>query len=615
MGKLKAKWNTFRFKGILAIALVFTLIAAVLLIELSGVRFRYTQKSLDLLEKEQIVTKLQAVSSLKKDTLVLYSSADQASAGAFEQFEIILQDMKVGFLPVDLSASKVPDVAKFSVVIPLFSDLSHLGNSLISLCEWVSEGGNVLFPLTLDKNAYSSAIENKIGIEASFGYTYLDSIFIKEGFMLGGGKAFKVTDAYESARTVELNPKTTKIYATVGKEDGVPLIWEASYGKGKFVVDNFGMCDKAYRGFFAASLSLFNSVYLYPVINGSTFYLDDFPSQIPEGQSEYISRDYQTTIRDFYINVWWPDMMNLSDKYGIRYTGLAIECYDDAIDGTTDATPDTGTFLNFGNMLLRKGGELGYHGYNHQPLCLGQRDYKGIFDYKTWQSREAMKKAFGHLVDFCDTLFPGVPMSVYVPPSNLLAEEGREMLVSEFPQVRTLSGIYLPDDVLDFCLLQEFEVDENGVVDQPRIISGCDIDDFMTMGALSELNLHYVNNHFTHPDDALDPERGAEIGWEELCKRFEGFLSWLYTSAPSLRNFTGTELSAAVQRFVAVTPHIDLGEDKMEISIENFYDNAQFLVRFNEEEPDRVIGGKLTHLTGDLYHLEATRDTVVISFK
>ena len=56
-------------------------------------------------------------------------------------------------------------------------------------------------------------------------------------------------------------------------------------------------------------------------------------------------------------------MMNLSDKYGVKYTGLAIECYDDAIDGTTDATPDTGTFLNFGNMLLRKGGEIGYHGY------------------------------------------------------------------------------------------------------------------------------------------------------------------------------------------------------------------------------------------------------------
>ena len=614
MGNLKAKWNHFRFKGILAIALVFTLIAAVLLVELSGVRFRYTQKSLDLLSTEQVVTKTQASKSLDKDTLVLYSKKDNVSIMAYQQFSVILNDMKVGTVEVDPATAEIPDFTGFSTVIVLFSDLSHLGDSLITLCEWVYNGGNVLFPLTLDKNAYSSAIENKIGIEASYGYTYVDSIYINEGFMLGGGKAFAVPDAYESARTVQLNPKTTTVHAAVGKKDGVPLIWEANYGQGKVVVDNFGMCDKAFRGFYAASLSLFNAVYVYPVINGSTFYLDDFPSQIPSGNSDYITRDYQTTIRDFYINIWWPDMMNLSDKYGIRYTGLAIECYDDAIDGTTDASPDTGTFLNFGNMLLRKGGEIGYHGYNHQPLCI-DRDYKGIYDYKTWQNRQAMVKAFDHLVTFCDELFPSVPMSVYVPPSNLLAEEGREMLLDEFPQIRTLSGIYLPDDVLDFCLLQEFEVDKNGIVDQPRIISGCDIDDFMTMGALSELNLHYVNNHFTHPDDALDPERGAELGWDELCKRFEGYLGWLYGAAPNLRNFTGTELSAAVQRFVAVTPHTKIRERSMEISIDNFYDDAQFLVRFNQKQPDVVSGGTLTHLTGDLYSLEADEETVIITFK
>lgn len=614
MGNLKAKWNTFRFKGVLAIALVFALIAAVLLVELSGVRFHYTQKSLDLLEKEQTVTKAQAYSTLKKDTLLLYSTLDKASASAYKQFAVILQDMKVGATVINVSAEEIPDFSSFTIVIALFSDLSHLGNSLINLCHFVHDGGNALFPLTLDKNAYSSALENKIGIEASYGYTFVDSIYINEGFMLGGGKAFAVPDAYESARTVQLNPKTTTVHASVGKADGVPLIWEATYGEGKFVVDNFGMCDKAFRGFYAASLSLFHAVYLYPVINGSTFYLDDFPSQIPSGNSEYITRDYQTTIRDFYINVWWPDMMNLSDQYGIRYTGLAIECYDDAVDGKTDAEPDTGTFLNFGNMLLRKGGEIGYHGYNHQPLCI-DRDYKGVYDYKTWQNKAAMVKAFDHLVDFCDKLFPNVPMSVYVPPSNLLAEEGREMLLSEFSHIRTLSGIYLPDDVLDFCLLQEFEVDQNGVVDQPRIISGCDIDDFMTMGALSELNLHYVNNHFTHPDDALDPERGAELGWDELCTRFERYLEWLYAAAPNLRNFTGTELSAAVQRFAAVAPQTVIGESAMRISIDHFYDNAQFMVRFNEKQPDTVSGGTLTHLTGDLYNLEATEDTVMITFK
>lgn len=616
MGNLKAKFDNFRFKGTLVIALVFALIAAILLVELSGVRFNYTQKKLDLLPQENIVTKTAAYSELSADTLLLYSSAEEVSASAYVQFAVILEDMKWGTTVVDLSVEEIPDFEEYSVVIVLFSDLSHIGDRLIELCRWVhDDGGNVYFPLTIDKNAYSSAIENRIGIEASYEYTFVDSIYVDGDFMLGGDKAYVVTDAYESARTVQLNPNTTRVYAAVGNKDGVPVIWSASYGSGLFVVNNFGMCDKAYRGLFAASLSLFGDVSLYPVINGSTFYLDDFPSQIPEGHSEYISRDFGTTIRDFYINIWWPDMMNLSDKYGIKYTGLAIECYDDAIDGTTDATPDTGTFLNFGNMLLRKGGELGYHGYNHQPLCLSNKDYKGIFDYKTWQDADAMTKAFGHLVDFCDELFPDVSMSVYVPPSNLMSDEGREMLIREFPQVRTLSGIYLPDDVLDFALLQEYEVDENGIVDQPRIISGCDIDDFMTMGAFSELNMHYVNNHFTHPDDALDPDRGAETGWRELRNRFDEFLNWLYSSAPRLRNFTGTEFSAAVQRYVAVAPKTEITDDAMVLTIDNFYDDAQFLVRFNDKQAGAVTGGTLTHLTGDLYLLEANEATVTVSLR
>lgn len=614
MGNMSAKINNFRFKGTLMIVFIFALISGLLLIELSGVQIYHNKKQLELLPKDKVVTNEAAYSIQQEDVLLLYSSADAASASAYQQFQIILRDMKWGAKEVDLSDESIPDIKDHTLVIVLFSDLSYVGDRLVDICNWVrDDGGNVYFPLTIDKNAYSSAIENRIGIAASYEYTFVDNIYVDSHFMVGAGKAYGVTDGYESARTIQLNPKTTRVYAWEGDETGVPLIWEAAYGKGKFVVNNFGMCDKAYRGLFAASLSLFGDVALYPVINGSAFYLDDFPSQIPDGSNEYIMRDFRTTIRDFYINIWWPDMMNLADKYGIKYTGLAIESYDDHVDGTTDAQPDTGTFLNFGNMLLRKGGELGYHGYNHQPLALGDKDYQNIYDYKTWHSMEAMEKAFQHLVDFCEELFPEVEMSVYVPPSNLLSEDGRQMLISCFDEITTLSGIYLPDDVLDFSLLQEYTVDETGIVDQPRIISGCDIDEFMTMGAFSELNMHYINNHFTHPDDALDPERGAELGWKELRIRFDRFLNWLYQSAPDLRNFTGSEFSAAVQRYAAVAPGVRMQENQMILSIQNFYDDAQFLVRFNAKEPGTVTGGKLTHLTGKLYLLQADRETVTVA--
>ena len=308
-------------------------------------------------------------------------------------------------------------------------------------------------------------------------------------------------------------------------------------------------------------------------------------------------------------------MMNFADKYGIKYTGLAIQCYDDAVDGSTPTEPDEGTFLSFGNMLLRQGGEIGYHGYNHQPLCLGNVDYKGEFEYKTWDSYKAMRGAFDELVDFCDTLFPDVDMNVYVPPSNILSPEGRMFLLNSYPQIKTISGIYFEDANVDTSCVQEYAVSKDGIVDQPRIVSSCVMDNFMSLAVISELNFHFINNHFTHPDDALDPDRGAEMGWEKLTEHFDEYLSWVYTSAPCIRNYTGTEMSAAVQRFASVAAETKINKDKMTIKISNFYDEASLMVRFNEMKPKKAKGGKLTHITGDLYLLEAFEDTVKISLK
>lgn len=613
---LKQKYLCFRYKGIIVITLVFALISAILFLERSGIQFNYEKRVLDFLPENKIVTKAQACKSIKKNTLVLYDSTKSDCVTAYEQFNVILSDMKIGYRLVDLSEGKTYDFNKYEVVIVLLSDVTPMGENILSLSDWVYEGGRAFFPLTLEKNAHFSALEGKLGIlDSAYNFSVVDNIYIEEDFMIGGGRAFNIDDGFNSALTLQLDKTRTKVHAFTADERKLPLIWETEYGKGKFVVNNIGLYEKAFRGFYAASYSLLTDVCVYPVINGSVFYLDDFPSQIPSGNSDYIKRDYNTTIRDFYVNIWWPDMMNLADKYNLKYTGLAIECYDDAVDGTTSAAPDKGTFLNFGNMLMRKGGEIGYHGYNHQPLCLGNIDYAAAFDYKTWESYDAMKSAFDELVNFCDELFPGIDMAIYVPPSNILSKEGETFLRKEYPQIKTISGIYFPDLDSEYSWVQEYDVTADGIVNQPRIVSGCKLGSFMEIAAVSELNYHFANSHFTHPDDALDPERGAELGWEKLKFHFNEYLRWLYSSAPCIRNFTGSEMSAAVQRYISLTVDTKIKNDKLIIKLGNFHDEAQLMVRFNERDFSSVRGGTLTHITGNLYLLEAKSDTVTVDLK
>lgn len=140
-------------------------------------------------------------------------------------------------------------------------------------------------------------------------------------------------------------------------------------------------------------------------------------------------------------------------------------------------------------------------------------------------------------------------------------------------------------------------------------------DSYMRLAAMSELNMHYVSSHFMHPDDLLDADRGAAEGWEAYKGGLEDYLQWLSTAAPNLRRQTGTECSASIQRYAQVTIKLDRTDTAWTLSLGNFVDEAWLFFRANGATPGRVTGGELTHLTGDLYLLKATSDTVRIARK
>lgn len=602
--------RNFQFKGILVILGCFLMMAVILFAERAGIHYQEKKRQISYIDRDRIITEKEVVSSLKKSCLVLMDSSQEESIQAWTQFRQIFMDMRVGTEVVDLQKQTLPELEAYETVTVLLKSLEPLKENVLDICSWVKEGGSVLFALTLQKETYVSMIEQKLGIISS-GYqnAEVSSIYFEKDFLIGGGRSYMVTDPFDSAWEVQLD-ETARVYARIGDENGMPLIWERNYGKGKFVIDNFGLTEKAVRGFYAASYSLLTDAGVYPVINGSVFYLDDFPSPVPGGDGTYVRRDYNTSIAEFYSNVWWPDMMTLAAKHGVKYTGVIIENYEDDTDGEITEQTDVQRFQYFGNMILHQGGELGYHGYNHQPLSLSNVDYGTVLPYKTWTSLDAMEKAVDELIRFGKKMFPATELSVYVPPSNVLSEEGRKLLEEKFPEIRSIASNYFSGE---FAYVQEFETAEDGIVEQPRIISGAVIDDYMQMAALSELNMHFVNSHFMHPDDLLDEDRGAALGWEKLKKRLDEYMTWLNESAEELRNLTGSELAGAVQRYGALTVDKEITEKEIRLHLGHLYDEAYLMVRINEGKPGDVTGGELVNITGNLYLLRAEESEVVIA--
>ncbi len=608
--------HRIRFRRMQIAFAAFLALGFVLIAQRGNVRYQSLESSLKLLDPDVFAAASseseaeETAGQREADSLLIYHKGSETSSYIREEFIEVLGEMKISWDELDLSTDREIPLEDYDKISIALSDLSLLGEAVFSVMEWVEEGGSLLFLYPMENNGSLQVIYADLGIrENSYDYMVVETLRFADEVMIGGTqKEYTITDPFPSSMTVILEDDC-KVYITTGGEREMPIFWEREHGEGKVVVMNLGIMEKAYRGFYSAAYSLLGDSCLYPVINGSAFYLDDFPSPVPSGEGEYIQRDYGMDIAAFYANVWWPDVLALAEQYGIRYTGVVIEDYSDATQLPLARQQDTYRFQYFGNQVLQYGGEIGFHGYNHMPLCLESFDYQDVYSYEKWSSAEAMAGSLAELNGFCASLFPDETFQVYVPPSNILSDEGRKMIAEQFPQIRAIAAIYFSGQ---FEYTQEFTVAEDGIVETPRIISGCLIDDYMEVAALSELNLHYVNSHFQHPDDVLDPDRGAQAGWEKMIAGLTQYVDWLYTAAPGIRSLTGSEMAAAVQRYDLVCAREEHTEEEMRITLDSFVDEAWFFLRANEWTPGEITGGTLTKAADNLYVLEAFEREITI---
>ena len=597
----------FRFKRMQKVIIVFLVLVLVLCIAQQNVVYTKHDRILEPLEEEDFTASL---GRQEPECLLIYEDSAQGQKG-YEVMSAVLEQMKVPWDSCTAESAEAIRFDDYEKIVLAVNEMRLMESKLTELFDWVEGGGRLMLLFPPDMGGIFQSMYSILGImNVGQKWEYVEKIHFTDGFMVGGSeKDYTIADPYESSLQVNLTPDC-QVYAESTGDGSTALIWRRQEDSGTVVVCNLGFLEKAYRGIYCAAYTLLDDAEAWPVINGSTFYIDDFPSPVPAGNSERILADYHMDIADFYTRVWWQDVYNLGKKYGIRYTGLVIEEYSDQVEGPFERNNDTRRYEYFGNMLLDMGGEIGFHGYNHMPLCLENFDFQGMFDsYRHWPKYEDMRAGLQELNDFCTEIFPEEKFQVYVPPSNVLSEEGRQMLLDDFPQIRAIASVYLPGDV---AYEQEFKVSDDGMIETPRVISGYIMDNYTQLLALAELNFHFVNSHFQHPDDVLDVERGGDLGWEEMFRRLSEYTEWLYTAAPQIRNLTGIEMAAAVQQYDYLDVKRTITDSSLELELGGFGTQAWLMVRINEGTPGNVTGGQLTQLTESLYLLQADESHVVI---
>jgi len=597
---------------------ILVFLAFALFVERSGISYTISQKPSAFLEPLPVLsnTNSEELSGADVDCLILYNSISGFNQGSLDTVTAALDSMKIRFTKMDISLSPLIDFHEYETVVFAFQQLVYINPQIDELLNWVEDGGKLLFAIRPENNDTLARIHTQLGINSlDKGLIESNGVeFLTELLPGTAGMQFGIDFMDHTSLPVVL-VEGAKLHIISGDEIGLPILWEAELGQGKIVfINSDQFIDKSSRGLISAAYSLLHDVVIYPVINASVFCIDDFPAPIPEGINEAIFHQFTRDIESFFLNVWWPDMQDIENKYNLKISGFIIETYEHTLEPPFEYTAgQSDIFQYFGGIVLRDGGELGLHGYNHVPFCKKEDGFNQILEYPTWPTNKDMKQSAIELQRYSSSIFPGQPFQVYVPVSNMLCQNARAWLPEVWPDLKVIASVYLPDaDVPAY--VQEFEEAEDGIIEFPRIVSGYNPDNYMQWAAANEIWLHYTASHFVHPDDVLDSYRSDGKSWTDLRKTLDEYLLWVYSSMPAVRNLTISEGAMAVQRFARLNPELDCSDKECRITLDGFYDEG-WLLMHTDKTPVMITNGEFTQVSPDLYLIEASAANILIGFE
>jgi hypothetical protein len=441
---------------------------------------------------------------------------------------------------------------------------------MTAIINFVASGGTLVL-LQASQDARSGYLS---GVMQNAPYTINDKasgMVFKNNFIpLMEGKSYANNNVNYGLMAENYAP-AVEILATAINDPDYPAIIKNKIGNGNVITFNNTMSpDKQDRGiFFAAILSGLEQV-PYPIANVSAVFLDDFPSPMYRIAKEPIKSEFNVTADHFYTNIWWPDMLALAKRHGLKYT--AMTCFDyrnriappftttewDDLTGTYDGKRQVSSDWLM-HQVVKSGHELAFHGFNHVSLKEDQWDNP---DFMEISIMAANKK-------WITSNYGRLPVS-YVPPSNDIDSTGIASVFEGMPSLKYVCSVYLGNFEDGGDREYDNEPYENRLFDFPRITSGYDIPQQAAFDQQSLYLYTGIWSHFVHPDDVYqikdasnEVSKGAygyrnisNLGWQKskngsdgMLPRFERYIKKIKQTYPLTRFLTVEEAAFETQRW------------------------------------------------------------------
>lgn len=577
--------------------------------------FLYWLQNTNSAEERPRVEKSIEVTAINEERwLVVYDPLDTDSLRIRLNVERVLRYMHKPFQAV--AVQEAGEIGNASGVVLTNSKLDRY-QALGQLEEYVRQGGAVYLlnsPLA-QKDAGRWA--------ALFGWgslrepTLLSGIKVQAGFLLGEDNLELSSELASNYGVPGFLLPETAIHMT--DTEGNPLAWTHKYGNGKSSVFNGSMLTgKENRGVLASLLGKGQEIFVYPVLGAKMVYLDDFPAPVPEGQHEKIFNEYRLDMPSFFRQIWWPDMLKAAQRYHVKYTGMIVETYNRQVEAPFLPMQDRQTRTNlivYGRELLRQGGELGIHGYNHQPLveAAEQKHMAGI--YAPWSSEQAMAAGLEEMRRYVGEAYPSYQVKVYVPPSNILGKNGREAIREVFPEIKALASLHAASEnpLQSDAYLQEFERGNDGFLHMPRVSADYVASSYNYWTIANAASYLGLFAHFVHPDNIFYDEN-KDRTWKQMYDGYADLLKQIDEKYGWLRSCTASEGSELLADYLSLEYQMRQEPGRTVIFAWGFRQDAYFILR-TRLTPRKVTGAQWQRLGNDAYLLRIQQPEVVVEWQ
>lgn len=399
-------------------------------------------------------------------------------------------------------------------------------------------------------------------------------------------------------RTVKFQqaPKGSKVIIQV---NDTVVSWISKVGKGNIFFFPRSLLGKVTRGILMNGLLLASNSIICPIVNSYSVFLDDFPLPSYNSVKEEIIKEFgNIDTSQFYYQVWWKDLKELSRELNLKYTAALVTTYNSSKSFPNDFSDFliSDLPLSYLEMLLKSSEiEIGIHGYNH------------LSPIKDNWTKEDLVKSYKTLKIFVENIAENYKPLSFVAPNNKIDDMGFEALRSVFPSIKLIGTAYSGNDEYS-----EFGV-KNGVVILPRTTSGYYPIEKLILSSISAVLNMGTFQYFVHPDDLFSNDRNPEkLSWKDMKKNFKEFIETIQRYYPWLRNNYSYEAGVIFRDYFTKRPDIRYSQDRIEIIVEPETRLPRyFFLKTNKNF--NIIGGKIIYnYKNNVYVVEMFETPMII---